>query len=157
MADIVASEEMQEYFNTLEGTLKKEIELVNTARSNGKDPKPHVEIPLAKDLADRVENLIGVKGVAELIRKLEETRSREEAALALGREVAQGKVGEFDSKSEAIEAAIRVSVAMLTEGVVAAPIEGIDRAGVGKNDDGSEYVSIFYAGPIRSAGGTAQA
>ncbi|KGK99501.1 DNA polymerase II large subunit [Methanococcoides methylutens] len=157
MAEIVASKEMHEYFNTLEGTLKKEIEIVNNARSKGKDPKPHVEIPLAKDLADRVENLIGVKGVAELIRKLEETRSREEAALALGREVAQGKVGTFDSKSEAIEAAIRVSVAMLTEGVVAAPIEGIDRAGIGKNDDGSEYVSIFYAGPIRSAGGTAQA
>ncbi|WP_135613118.1 DNA polymerase II large subunit [Methanococcoides sp. AM1] len=157
MAEIVASKEMHEYFNTLEGTLKKEIEIVNNARSKGKDPKPHVEIPLAKDLADRVENLIGVKGVAELIRKLEETRSREEAALALGREVAQGKVGTFDSKSDAIEAAIRVSVAMLTEGVVAAPIEGIDRAGIGKNDDGSEYVSIFYAGPIRSAGGTAQA
>src|SRR6056297_3209685 len=118
MAEVVASKEMQEYFNKLEDTLKKEIEIVNTARSNGKDPKPNVEIPLAKDLADRVENLIGVKGVAELIRKLEETRSREEAALALGREVAQGKVGEFDSKSEAIEAAIRVSVAMLTEGVV---------------------------------------
>ncbi len=157
MAEIVASDEMHEYFNTLEGTLKEEIDIVNDARSRGKDPKPHVEIPLAKDLADRVENLIGVKGVAELIRKLEETKSREEAALALGREVAQGKVGEFDSKSEAIEAAIRVSVAMLTEGVVAAPIEGIDRASIGKNDDGSEYVSIFYAGPIRSAGGTAQA
>ncbi|WP_440952551.1 DNA polymerase II large subunit [Methanococcoides sp. FTZ1] len=157
MAEIVASKEMHEYFDTLESTLEKEIEIVNNARSRGKDPKPYVEIPLAKDLADRVENLIGVKGVAELIRKLEENMSREEAALALGREVAQGKVGTFDNKTEAIEAAIRVSVAMLTEGVVAAPIEGIDRASVGKNDDGSEYVSIFYAGPIRSAGGTAQA
>jgi len=48
-------------------------------------PKPFVEIPLAKDLADRVENLIGIKGTAERIRILEETMSREEAALAIGK------------------------------------------------------------------------
>ncbi len=157
MGEIIASKQMLEYFNSLESTLKKELELANQARANGKDPKPFVEIPLAKDLADRVENLIGVKGVARRIRELEENMSREEAALAMGREVAEGKVGNFDSKTDAIEGAIRVSVAMLTEGVVAAPIEGIDRASIGKNDDGSEYISIFYAGPIRSAGGTAQA
>src|SRR5665648_1080314 len=46
---------------------------------------------------------------------------------------------------------------MLTEGVVAAPIEGIDRVDISKNDDGTEYIQIFYSGPIRSAGGTAQA
>ena len=48
-------------------------------------------------------------------------------------------------------------MAVLTEGVVAAPTEGIAKIGIGKNDDGSEYLKIFYAGPIRSAGGTAQA
>ncbi|MBN1134693.1 MAG: DNA polymerase II large subunit [Methanosarcinaceae archaeon] len=157
MAELIASEQMQDYFNGLESRLKREIEIANTARSRGKDPKPYVEIPLAKDLADRVENLIDVKGVAECIRKLEETMSREEAALAIGKEVAEGAVGFFGSKVEALEAAIRVSVAMLTEGVVAAPIEGIDGVTIRKNDDGTEYLSIFYAGPIRSAGGTAQA
>ncbi|MCD4704352.1 MAG: DNA polymerase II large subunit [Methanosarcinaceae archaeon] len=157
MAENVASGPMRDYFDQLESTLLHEIEIANAARSCGKDPKPTVEIPLAKDLADRVENLIGVKGVAERIRKLELTMSREEGALALGRDVAEGKTGEFDSKAEAIEAAIRVSVAMLTEGVVAAPIEGIDRVEIAKNDDGTEYIKIFYAGPIRSAGGTAQA
>ena len=48
-------------------------------------------------------------------------------------------------------------MAVLTEGVVAAPIEGIDKVELGKNDDGSQYIRIFYSGPIRSAGGTAQA
>ena len=57
------------------------------------DPKPTVEIPLAKDLADRVENLIGVKGVAAKLRELEKRMSREEAALEIGREVAEGEVG----------------------------------------------------------------
>jgi DNA polymerase II large subunit len=40
---------------------------------------------------------------------------------------------------------------------VAAPIEGIDRVEVLDNDDGSRFVNVYYAGPIRSAGGTAQA
>ena len=157
MGEIVVSDAMREYFEGLESNLHKEIEIANRARSRGKDPKPHIEIPLAKDLADRVENLIGVKGVAEQIRIFDETMSREEGALAIGKAVAEGAVGTFDSKEEAIEAAIRVSVAMLTEGVVAAPIEGIDKVTLGKNDDGSEYIRIFYSGPIRSAGGTAQA
>ncbi|MBP1909454.1 DNA polymerase II large subunit [Methanolobus bombayensis] len=157
MGEIVVSDTMKEYFEGLEAKLHKEIEIANSARSKGGDPKPHIEIPLAKDLADRVENLIGVKGVAEQIRIFDETMSREEGALAIGKAVAEGVVGEFESKEEAIEAAIRVSVAMLTEGVVAAPIEGIDKVTLGKNDDGSEYIRIYYSGPIRSAGGTAQA
>jgi DNA polymerase II large subunit len=157
MGEIVVSDSMREYFEEIESKLHREIDIANSARSKGRDPKPHIEIPLAKDLADRVENLIGVKGVAEQIRIFDETMSREEGALAIGKAVAEGVVGEFESKEAAIEAAIRVSVAMLTEGVVAAPIEGIDKVTLGKNDDGSEFIRIFYSGPIRSAGGTAQA
>jgi DNA polymerase II large subunit len=157
MGDIEVSETMQKYFDLMEEVLHNEIEIANRARSQGKDPKPETEIPLAKDLADRVENLIGVEGVAGRIRELETHLSREEAALALGKDIAAGNVGNFDTKREAIESAIRVAVAMLTEGVVAAPIEGIDSVGLGKNDDGTEYIKIYYAGPIRSAGGTAQA
>lgn len=157
MGETIASEEMHEYFNGLEARLKEAIEIANRARARGGDPKPIVEIPLAKDLADRVENLIGVEGVAAKIRELEVKMSREEAALEIGRQVAEGEVGSFATKKDAVEAAIRVSMAVLTEGVVAAPIEGIDKVELGKNDDGSQYIRVFYSGPIRSAGGTAQA
>jgi DNA polymerase II large subunit len=157
MGETIASEEMHEYFNELEARLKEAIEIANRAKARGGDPKPTVEIPLAKDLADRVENLIGVEGVAAKIRELETKMSREEAALEIGRQVAEGEVGSFATKKDAVEAAIRVSMATLTEGVVAAPIEGIDKVELGKNDDGSQYIRIFYSGPIRSAGGTAQA
>ncbi|MCL2550074.1 MAG: DNA polymerase II large subunit [Methanimicrococcus sp.] len=152
------SEAMQEYFARLEEKLHKEMEIANTARSKGEDPRPYVEIPLAKDLADRVENLIGVKGVAQRLREMEEEgKNREEAALLIGREIAEGKVGNFTSKQAAVDAAIRVSMAVLTEGVVAAPIEGIAEIRIDKNNDGTEYLRIYYSGPIRSAGGTAQA
>ena len=61
------------------------------------------------------------------------------------------------SRDEMLDHSIRTAMAMLTEGVVAAPTEGIAKMGLGKNDNGTEYLRIYYAGPIRSAGGTAQA
>jgi DNA polymerase II large subunit len=152
-----ASDTMLSYFSTLETELNRAIDLANHARANGADPTPAIEIPIAKDLADRVEKLIGVEGVAKRLRELESTMSREEASLQLGFEVSSGKIKQFESKRDAIEAAVRISMAVLTEGVVAAPIEGIAKIDLAKNDDGTEYIRIYYAGPIRSAGGTAQA
>ncbi|VVB86097.1 DNA polymerase II large subunit [uncultured archaeon] len=152
-----ASDTMLAYFNALESELNRAIALANRARTNGADPKPETEIPIAKDLADRVEKLLGIEGVAKRLRELETTVSREEAALRLALDVAKGEIKSFESTRDAIEAAVRVAMAVLTEGVVAAPIEGIAKIDLAKNDDGSDYIRIYYAGPIRSAGGTAQA
>ena len=152
------SEFMQNYFSELEEKLHLEMDIANAARSKGEDPHPFVEIPLAKDLADRVENLIGVKDVAQRLREIEaDGKNREESALLIGKEIADGSVGNFKTKEAAVDAAIRVSMAVLTEGVVAAPIEGIAEVKIDKNSDGSEFLRIYYSGPIRSAGGTAQA
>ncbi|MFB3765708.1 MAG: DNA polymerase II large subunit [Methanotrichaceae archaeon] len=132
--------------------------IAKEARELGKDPSTEVEIPLAVDLAERVEKLIGIPGIAGRIRELEaEGMSREEAALAIGIDFAEGRLGQGFSKIESVDNAIRTAVALLTEGVVAAPIEGIARVSLGKNDDGTDYLKVYYAGPIRSAGGTAQA
>lgn len=147
-----------EYFEALEAGLAGAMEIAGRARSQGKDPSRSVEVPTAVDLAERVEKLIGIDGVARRVRELEaEGMSREEAALAIGSDFAAGRIGSFSSKIEAIDGAIRTSVALLTEGVVAAPMEGIAKVDLGKNDDGTEYLKVYYAGPIRSAGGTAQA
>ena len=152
MSEVAASDAMIKYFNTLEGEVASALNLANRARERGADPTPFVEIPLAKDLADRVEQLIGVKGVAERLRELEKNMSREEASLYLAVDVASGKVGDFRGREDAMDAAVRVAMAVLTEGVVAAPLEGIARVKIEKNDDKSEFVRIFYAWPIRSAG-----
>ncbi|MCW7077241.1 MAG: DNA polymerase II large subunit [Candidatus Syntrophoarchaeum sp.] len=149
---------IEDYFDRLNEKLHEAIELANKARGRGYDPAPMVEIPLAKDLADRVERLVGINGLAERIRELDrELSSREEVALKIGLDVAEGRFGDFESKVEVVEMAIRSASAILTEGVVAAPIEGISQVEEGKNDDGSKYIKVYYAGPIRSAGGTAQA
>ncbi|WP_367357796.1 DNA polymerase II large subunit [Methanothrix sp.] len=148
----------QDYFQLLQDGLDDAMAIAKMARSRGRDPTTDVEIPLAVDLAERVEKLIGIQGIAERIRHHEaEGLSREEAALAIGIDFAEGRLGAGASKIESVESAIRTSVALLTEGVVAAPMEGIARVDLGKNDDGTEYLKVYYAGPIRSAGGTAQA
>ncbi|MGB5100832.1 MAG: DNA polymerase II large subunit [Methanothrix sp.] len=147
-----------EYFEFLQQGLKNAMDIAQVARSRGLDPSTEVEIPLAVDLAERVEKLIGIPGIAVRIREMEkEGMSREESALAIGIDFAEGRLGKGATKIQSVENAIRTSVAILTEGVVAAPMEGIARVDMGKNDDGTEYLKVYYAGPIRSAGGTAQA
>ncbi len=145
------------YFEGLESRLEDAIALAETARERGEDPSSSVEIPVAKDMADRVENILGIEGVAERVRELDEEVSRERAALALVEDFVEGTVGDYDTREGKVEGAVRTAVALLTEGVVAAPIEGIDRVELHQNDDGTEFVAVYYAGPIRSAGGTAQA
>jgi DNA polymerase II large subunit len=147
----------ERYFARLEARLDEAFERAEAARSRGYDPQTGIEIPVARDMADRVENILGIDGVAERVRELEGETSREEAALELARDFAEGRVGDYDSKAGKVEGAVRTAVALLTEGVVAAPIEGIDRVEILENGDGAEFVNVYYAGPIRSAGGTAQA
>ncbi|WP_092734101.1 DNA-directed DNA polymerase II large subunit [Halopenitus persicus] len=149
--------EDERYFARIEDRLDEAFEVAEAAKGRGKDPKPAIEIPVARDMADRVENILGIDGVAERVRELEGEMSREEAALELVTDFVEGTVGDYDSREGKIEGAVRTAVALLTEGVVAAPIEGIDRVELLANDDGTEFVNVYYAGPIRSAGGTAQA
>jgi DNA polymerase II large subunit len=149
--------EDERYFEELESELDDAFAVANAARERGGDPTTEVEIPVAKDMADRVENILGIDGVAERVRELEGEMSREEAALELVEDFVDGSVGDYETRAGKVEGAVRTAVALLTEGVVAAPIEGIDRVELLENDDGTEFVNVYYAGPIRSAGGTAQA
>ncbi len=145
------------YHETLKAHLASELSIAKEARGKGLDPAIQPEIHITKDLAERVEALLGIKGVGARIRELEqEGNGREELALKIGHDFAEDKFGKF-KRVEIIEHAVRTAVAILTEGVVAAPLDGISRVEVGINDDSSEYIKVFYSGPIRSAGGTAQA
>ena len=145
------------YHKTLKEGLAKELKIAKEARKKGFDPAPAPEITITKDLAERVEALIGIKGLSARIRELERAAyGREEIALRICYDFVERRFGNYQ-KIEVIENAVRTAVAILTEGVVAAPIEGIARVEADRNDDGSEYIKLFYSGPIRSAGGTAQA
>ena len=60
-----------DYFERLESETLKLYDIANEARSKGFDVELETEIPLAKDLAERVEGLVGPKGIAKRIKELE--------------------------------------------------------------------------------------
>ncbi|MFO7872172.1 MAG: DNA polymerase II large subunit [Candidatus Undinarchaeales archaeon] len=146
--------EQKEYLKTLEDGVNKEYNIASDARKQGVDPAKEPEIYIAKDLADKVEGLIEFKGLADIVRKLqEEVNTEEEVAFKLVDEV----IKRIDDREEAADLAVRAALAFLTQGAVAAPLEGIAKIKILKNPDNSEYLAIYYAGPIRAAGGTAEA
>ncbi|NJD98680.1 DNA-directed DNA polymerase II large subunit [Thermococcus sp. LS1] len=153
------SEEMKAYFESLQREIDRAYEIARKARAQGKDPSTDVEVPQATDMAGRVESLVGPPGVAERIRALVKEYGKELAALKVVDEIIDGKFGDLGSKEKYAEQAVRTALAILTEGIVSAPLEGIADVKIKRNEwaDGSEYLALYYAGPIRSSGGTAQA
>ncbi len=152
------SEEMGKYFSELISKKDECYAIATQARSKGYDPFTEVEIPQAEDLASRVEKLLDdyhVEGVAEDIRRLTaEHGNREIVALMVAKEMAKRPA---ESTEKALDRAVRVGLAVLTEGILVAPLEGIADTRIGKNADGSTFVDLIFAGPIRAAGGTGQA
>ncbi len=157
MKSVVCSESMEDYFSRLQREVDNCYDVAKRARMRGFDPELDVEIPQASDLAARVEKLLfewDVEGVASRIRELSRDHNREEVSIMIAKEYAKlpAKSREF-----AIERAVRVGLAVLTEGILVAPLEGIAGVSIGRNSDGTDYLTVFYSGPIRSAGGTGQA
>ena len=144
------------YFLTLERELEKLYKVAGEARGKLLDPDSKPEIQVAKGIAELVEGLVGPKGVAESIKELSDKLPREEIAFKIAEDIVYGKFGHLEPE-EAAEQALRTALAILTEGITAAPIQGIFKVSIKTNPDRSRYLAIYFAGPIRSAGGTEQA
>ena len=143
-----------DYFERLEKETHHLYEIANKARSKGLDVNLETEVPLAKDLAERVEGLVGPEGVANRIKELEKVAFEIAAEIASGKFELTGEKANYD-REQRCDQGLRTALAILTEGVVAAPLEGISQVKIKKNFDSSEYIAVYFAGPIRSAGGTA--
>ncbi len=152
------SDAMRAYFRDLNDKAMVEYGIARQARAQGKDPLLDVEIPPAEDLAARVEAQVGPPGVAALVRRrTAELGNREVVSLRVAEEVADATLAQTQSKEKALDQAVRTGLSILTEGVLVAPLEGIAEVKIGSNADGGSYVDLYFAGPIRAAGGTAQA
>lgn len=158
--------DIDEYFQEIEKKTKNAYELAEKARKKGRDPESKVDIPLAKNIFERVEGLIGAikpeiinSGLVERLKELDDTHGSGDwrVALIISEEVAKGKFCEFKDDKEAIEIGIRVGLAYMTMGVVSAPLEGFIEFRIKERQDGKKYGSCYFAGPIRAAGGTAAA
>ncbi len=161
-----ASKEMELYFARLDDGVTKAYSLATKARVQGYDPEEKVDIPVARDMAERVEGLMSAaapqligSGMIQRIIELEKQYGRLswEVALLIAEEVSKEKFCKFKDKKEAMEVGIRAGFTYHTLGIVSAPLEGFVELKIKKRADGKEYFAMSYAGPIRGAGGTAAA
>ncbi len=140
-------------------------EAASSARETGYDSSSKVDIPLASNMAERVEGLISVaapqiknSGLSRRIEGLEQEYGNQEWRIAfiIALEVAEEKFCKFKDKLEAMEVGLRVGLSYLTNGVVSSPLEGFLKLELKKRTDGKgEYFCLHFGGPIRSAGTTA--
>ncbi len=150
--EAASRDEQELYFQTLREKFGEIYDLARQARAKGHDPSDVPEPLVTLDVAERVEKAVGPAGVATRIRELSLLMIRELVALKIAEEISLGKFGA--QGEQAAEQAVRTASAILDEGVTAAPIEGISSVRVRANQDGSKYLAVYFAGPIRSAGGT---
>ena len=153
--------EMENYQQWMDEQTEDAYRIAEKARAQNLDHKPFVEIPRAADLAGRTEKLLveylGEYEVAQDIRNMLDKYDRETTSMLMAQSVARGFRDEGHDLVTAIDVGLRVGLAILTEAVLVAPLEGISEVRLLNNIDGSQFVSVHFAGPIRAAGGTAQA
>jgi len=143
-----------DYYAKISNEVFTIFEKAAAAKATLSDSSGMVEPKIAFDLADRVSKMHDID-VTENLRGLIQNTTKELAALKLAEEIAQGKyLGSETSLQEKLDLAVRVGLAIVTEGVTIAPLQGISEVKIKKNADGTEYLSVSFAGPIRSAGGT---
>jgi len=157
------SQETKKYFEFLNRSIKNSYDLARLAKQRGLDPVDSVEIPLTKNMAERVEGLISIAapqivgiGIPDRIYELEKQYGKLDwrVAFSIALEVAQEKFCKFEDQREAMEVGIRIGISYVTVGVVASPLEGFTQLKIKQRKDGKKFFALYFSGPIRSAGGT---
>ncbi|MBW2977972.1 DNA polymerase II large subunit [Candidatus Woesearchaeota archaeon] len=155
--------EIKQYFEKIEKQVEQANQVAKKARQKGYDPETEPGIPIARNMAERVIGLISavapqVKNtkIPQRIQELEKKYGVLDwrISLIIAEEIANEKFCKFKDKKQAIEIGIRVGFAYHTLGTVASPLEGLTEIKIEKRNDGKDYFSLQYSGPIRSAGGT---
>ncbi|UCH01691.1 MAG: DNA polymerase II large subunit [Candidatus Bathyarchaeota archaeon] len=153
---LATSPEYEQYFAQIEQELDNLYNIARRARLRGLDPSLEPESQVVKDFADRIEQLVGPPKVAERIRELGKKIDKYKMAFIIADDIVHAKFGHTNVEDAAGQA-IRTSLAVTTGGITAAPIQGIAQVRIKQNSDRSNYLALYFAGPIRSAGGTEQA
>ena len=147
--------EMLRYHQWLDEHADEAYIVAEKARKIAYDHKEFVEIPRAADLAGRTEKLLveyldGYE-VAEDIRKLLAEHDRETTSIMMAQSVARGFREQGYDLITAIDVGLRVGLAVLTEAVLVAPLEGISEVRLLNNVDGSPVFvgTLCWSNPSR--------
>ncbi len=143
------------YFEKIQTECYAQLAVANKAKSKGFDISERVETVPAVDLADRAETIIGLKGLAKRYREVFlEVGDRRKAYFQIFKEILDQKWCAIPDLSKRVEMGVKACLLIETEGVVVAPLDGVPKVEVALNPDGSKYIDIYFAGPIRAAGGS---
>ncbi len=154
---IIATDDIKEYFLKLEEQIGKQVDLAKEARKTGVDISDDIETFPAAGIAEKTEVLTGPKGVADKYNELWDIhQNREKVMLDIFNLILDRKLGDIEDPEKRLDQAIRTAIVILTEAVVVSPLDGIPDIKISTNPDGSKYIDIYFAGPIRAAGGTGQ-
>jgi DNA polymerase II large subunit len=147
----------EEYASSLLNSLQECYELALEAKKRGIDPEREIESKIVYSQAEATEYLVGLPGLAKRMKELVTEVPIAQVPFKLAEEIVYGKFGHLEPEKAALTA-IRTALAILTPpGTTAAPMEGIVDVKIKKNEDHSPYLAIYFAAPMRSAGGTEQA
>ncbi len=150
-----AEPHIKEYFKIIQKKSLLAFEAAEKAKEKGLDLSRHVEVTPAVDLADRAETIIGLPGLAKRFREVFiETKDRRKAYFQLFREILEDRWWKMENDQKRVEIGIKTCLLIETEGVVVAPLDGVPKVEINNNQDGSKYIDIYFAGPIRAAGGS---
>ncbi|MCH2261515.1 hypothetical protein, partial [Candidatus Thalassarchaeum betae] len=143
--------EREAYQNWLDRRAEEVYRIAASAKAKGLDFEDEVEIPRTADLASRTQKLLEADylhglNIEDDLRNLLRTSERENAAIEIALDVAKRMHARTSDIEKAIDSGIRGGLAVLTEAVLVAPLEGIGGVRIMNNADGSECLSIDFAG-----------
>jgi len=141
-----------EYHQKISKYIENSISVAQTAKNNGLDISEKVESQIGYDLPDRIAKIHEID-ISSRLRTLLPELGKELTALKIAEEIVLGKYGGVTIE-EKLNNAVRVGLSVVTEAVTVAPLQGIYDVKIKTNADNSQYLSVSFAGPIRSAGGT---
>ncbi len=146
----------KKYFEELIEKTNELYSIAEKARAIGLDLTTEVEMKRASNLADRTEKITGPEGLTKRYFEIfEKTNDRTQTIFEIFKEIIENKLGNYDSDDAKISQAVKTALMLLTEGVVVAPVDGLPEVKISANADNTKYINLFFAGPIRAAGGTA--
>jgi DNA polymerase II large subunit len=146
----------KKYFERIISESNSLYNIAEKAKSLNKDLTNEVEIKQASNLADRTEKITGPIGLTKRYFEIfGELQDRTKTIFAIFKEIIENKLGSYENDDEKVSQAVKTALMLLTEGVVVAPVDGLPEVKISENLDKSKYVDLYFAGPIRAAGGTA--
>ncbi|HEU5446685.1 MAG TPA: DNA polymerase II large subunit [Nitrososphaeraceae archaeon] len=141
-----------EYHEKISEYIKDSISVAQEAKRHGLDISEKVESQIGYDLPDRIAKIHEID-ISNRLRTLLPELGKELTAFKISEEIALGKFG-GTTLEEKLNNAVRVGLSVVTEGVTVAPLQGIYDVKIKSNANRTQYLSVSFAGPIRSAGGT---